>query len=162
MATLATSLLKTIVLSSKATSIVSNIGTDLIINTISTSTSSICNVLSYLTTNTTSGATNIINTIKTIDLEFTVNILNQLVKEQEGKHLNESIKKALIGVSEILDLINNELLVIKEAIKYHNMKYFNEWRNFAWSGDADIIIKYNMILHNRYKMLFRLLKIYPQ
>ena len=160
MNTLATGLLQTVILSSKATSVVSNIGTDLIIGTITTTTSSIGNMIKYLAISTQPGVSDLLDLISSLDFEFTMSIIEQLVREQEGKQINESVKKALIGVSEILDLIHSELSSVKKAIEYHNTKYFNGWRSFSWEGNIETIKKHNFILSHRYKMLFDLLKIY--
>jgi len=153
------SLIETVVIGAKATTLVSAIGTDVLIGTVTTTTTSIINMIGYLTTNTQPGINDILNTIKKIDLEFTVNIIEQLVKEQEGKMLCDSIKKALLGVNEVLGWIHKELDSIKQAIEYHHTKYFNNWRIFVWNGNISIIQTYNDILKNRYSILFELLKI---
>lgn len=160
MATLASGLIQTVVLSSKTASIVSNIGTDLIIGTITTTTSSIGSMIKYLAISTSPGASDILNIVSSADLEFTISIIEQLVKEQDSKQLNESVKKALIGVSEILDSIHGELTSVKKAIEYHNTKYLNSWRGFSWEGNIETLKKHNIILTHRYRMLFDLLKIY--
>lgn len=160
MATLATGLMQTVVLSSKATSIISSIGTDLIIGTITSTTSSIVGVIRYLTVSTQPGVSDIMDIISSTDLEFTLSVLEQLVKEQEGKKINESVKKALLGVNEILDSINNELSSVKKAIQYHNSKYLSGWRSVSWEGNVNTLRRHNIILTHRYKILFDLLKIY--
>jgi hypothetical protein len=162
MTTLALGLLETIVVSSKATSVVSSIGTNLIITTITNTTSSITNMISYLTTSSQPGLKEILNVITDCDLEFTINIIRQLVEEQKDTRLNESIKKALIGVSNILDSIYEELNSVKKAIELHNSKYFNNWRSFEWSGNIENIKRHNIILTHRYTLLFELLKIYSK
>jgi hypothetical protein len=160
METLATGLLSTVVFGGKASSVVSAIGTDLVINTISTTTTSIGCMIKYLTTSNQPGIDEIINTLNNTDLDFTIIIIDHLVKEQSGKNLNESVKMALIGVNEILELIHKELDTIKKAIEYHKTKYFNTWRGFSWSGNLNLIKQHNDILKNRYQMLLELLKIY--
>lgn len=160
MATLAIGLLETVVLSSKATSVVSSVGTNLIIGTITTTTSSIGNTIRYLTTSSQPGINEILDSLKSSDLEFTVNIIEQLVKELNDIHFSESIKKALIGVNQILDLIHMELDSVKKAIELHNNKYFNTLRSFYWNGSIENIRKHNIILKHRYTILFELLKIH--
>ncbi len=160
MATLATGLITTIVLSSRASSIVNAVGTNLIIGTITSTTSSIGSVIKYMTHSTNTCISDIMNVLTSIDLEFTVNIIEELVKEQEDRQLHESIRKALVGLSEILELIHQELYSIKKSIDLHNIKYLNGWRSFCWDGNIDTIIKHNLILKHRYSILFELLKIY--
>lgn len=160
MATLATGLLHTVVLSSKVTSIISTVGIDLIIGTITTTTSSIINVIKYIATSIDFGVSGLISEILLLDLEFTLGIIDELVKEQQHKQLTESVKRALLGVSEILESINNELSIIKKEIDYHNTKYFNTWRKLSCQSNIETITKYNALLTHRCKMLFDLLKIY--
>lgn len=160
MATLATGLVTAIVLSSRANTIVNAVGTNLIIGTITTTTSSICNMIKYVTLSNHSGINEIVDIVVSIDLEFTVNIIEELVKEQQDKEVHESVRKALYGLSEILDLIHSELDSIKKAIELHNDKYFNSWRGFSWNGSIETIKKHNLILKHRYSILFELLKIY--
>lgn len=158
--TLGTGLISAVVLGSSATSVVSGVGTSLIINTITTTTSSIGSVIKYLVTSGQPGIGDLTNILIGIDLEFTISIIHQLVKEQENKQLNESVKHALVGVSEILEKINKELDSIKKAVEYHNSKYMSIWRSFSWDGNIIILKSHNEILKHRYNLLFELLKIY--
>ena len=154
-----------LVLGTKASSFVGTLGTDIVIRTLTTTTSSIGSVISYLSTNTKPGASDITDTLTSLDLEFTVNIIESVVKEYEDKELSSAIKKIILGVNEVLESIHMELNAIKEAIEYHNSKYFKGWRSFSWnsnSGNMDNIKKHNDVLRNRYKMLLGLLKIYNQ
>lgn len=157
---MATSLIGGLVLGTKASAVVTTLGTDIAIKTLTTTTSSIGTVISYLTTNTKPGASEITNTLSTLDLEFTITIINCVITEYTEKELTPSVQKAILGVNEILECINKELNVIKEAIEYHNSKYLKNWRSFSWSGNTETIKKYNDILKNRYQMLLELLKIH--
>ena len=159
MATLASGLIGTMILSSRATSVVATLGTDLIITTITATTSSIGSMIGYLTTNKNPGIFDVNNILISTDLDFTIGIIEQIVREQEGKPLNESIKKALIGVNNILEAIHYELDSIKKAIENHKTKYFSSWRSFSWNGTIDSLKKHSDILKHRYSILFELLKI---
>lgn len=160
MGTLATGLLGSVILSGKASAVVSTIGTDLIIQTVTTTTSSIGSLIKYLTTSNQTCIQDILIILRKIDLEFTISIINELVKEQNGKQLNQSVKKALVGVHEILDRIDQELTSIKKAIEYHNTKYFAGWRGFSWNGNIDLIKEHDNTLKHRYMILVDLLEIY--
>ena len=155
-------LLTGLVMGTKASAFVSTVGTDVVIRTLTTTTSSIGSVISYLATNNRPGATDITNTLLELDLEFTVNVIDSVVKEYEDKELTTAIKKVILGVNEVLEGIHCELNAIKKAIEYHNSKYFNGWRSFSWNGNMDNIKKHNQVLKNRYQMLLDLLKIYNQ
>jgi hypothetical protein len=162
MATLALGLVETVILSSKATNIVGSVGTNIIVGTITTTTSSIGRILSYLTTSSKPGLKDIVSLLGTIDLEFTIGIIDQVVREQNDKPLHESIKKALLGVNEILNKIHKELETIQIAIDNHQQKYFSSWRSFEWDGNIENLKCHNDILKNRYDMLVNLLKIYSK
>lgn len=151
-----------LVLGTKASTMVSTLGTDIVIKTLTTTTSSIGSVISYLTTNTKPGANDITNTLAELDLEFTVNVIESVINDYKEKELSDSLKKIILGVNEILELIHKELNAIKDAIEYHNSKYLNGWRSFSWNGNMDNIKKQNQVLKNRYQMLLDLLKIYNQ
>ena len=152
-------IIETALIGSKVAILASTVGTDILIKTVTNTTSSIVSMTGYLMTSSQPGINEIVSTLKKIDLEFTVGIIEELVKEQEGKELEESVKKAMIGVNETLGLINQELDSMKQAIEYHNTKYFNGWRSFSWTGNVNNIKDHNEILKNRYMILFELLKI---
>lgn len=158
MATLALGILGT-----KVTSLAMTIGADLLISSISTTTSSIGSAIKYLSKSSQKEISEILELIKEIDLEFTINVVEHLIKEQNIAEVTDdknSVKKALIGVSEILDVIHIEFVSIMEAVDNHNKLYFNKWRKFSWNGDVETVKKHNNILLKRCKMLFELLKIY--
>ena len=155
-------LLGAAIIGTSAPRIITTVGTDIAIRTLTTTTSSIGSLISYLTTNTKSGASDINSTLVSLDLEFTISIIENVVKEYDEKELNEPLKKALLGVHEILELIHKELNLIKEAIEYHNSKYFKNWRSFSWSGNTEAIKQHNNTLKSRYSMLLELLKIYSK
>jgi hypothetical protein len=155
-------LLTGIVMGTKASAFVSTVGTDVVIRTLTTTTSSIGSVISYLTTNNRPCANDITNTLTELDLEFTVNVIDSVVNEYEDKELSSAIKKVILGVNDILESIHKELNAIKDAIEYHNSKYFKGWRSFSWTGNMGNIKKHNQVLKSRYQMLLDLLKIYNQ
>jgi len=156
-------LVDTLILGGKTTQIASNIGTNLIISTITTTTTAIINVLDYLTTSTyykTNGISELITNIQEMDLEFTIVVIEQVIREQNDKQLPESIKRALLGLNDILTQIHIELNTIKESIENHTKKYFNNWRYFQCNITTITIRKHYEILKSRHTILFDLLKIY--
>lgn len=160
MATLASGLVATLTLSPRATTIVNVLSTNLIVNTIATSVSSIYQIINYLVQTKSANTNDILNVITEIDLEFTINIIEELINEHQNEELHESIKKTLCAINEILEQIHEILNSVRHAIDVHNSKYLNGWRKFYWDGDIETIKKYNSILKHRYSILFELLKIY--
>ena len=109
-----------LVLGTKASTMVSTLGTDIVIKTLTTTTSSIGSVISYLTTNTKPGANDITNTLAELDLEFTVNVIESVINDYKEKELSDSLKKIILGVNEILELIHKELNAFAQ-------EKFNNW-----------------------------------
>lgn len=153
-------LVDTLVLGGKTTAVISSIGTNLIIKTITGTTSAIGNVLDYLTTSREPAIKSIISQLQDIDLEFTISIIEEVIKEQNNKELSDSVKKVLIGLNEILSIIHKELDSIKDTIENHSKKYFSSWRKFNCSVNIETIKKHNTILKSRYNIMIDLLKIY--
>lgn len=120
---------------------------------------SISNTLSFLNSNSTIYIEDIMDIVRKNDLEHTITILKALVDQERKKKHNPVVMKALGGVSEILKKIDNDLLSLEKAIKYHTKKYFSRWRAFYWDGDAENLITNSNILYRRYTLLFELIKI---
>lgn len=157
--------MNTIISGIQTISIINRVGINVIVMTITATTSSIGSLLSHINVISNSGRGPNIelvkNAVNSIDLEFTIEILEELVKEQNYRDdVQVSIKKALDGVNDILVEIDTELKVVKEAIEYHNTKYFNSWRSFDSKYSIETIKKNNNILLKRYEILINLLKIY--
>jgi hypothetical protein len=137
------------------------IGTDFVLKTATSTTGSIGSVFSYLTAYDQPRIQQVIDDLAEIDLEHTVRVIGELIKEYDDNqtNLSEPIKKALLGVNQILEKIDNELSIIREAIEYHETKYFNSWRSFNCKCNVETIKQHKNILDMRYNILINLLKI---
>ncbi len=156
--------MEALLLGAKGISVINQIGFDIVVGTLTTTTTSVVNGVKYLASYDQPGAKDVANTLAEIDLEFIVSVIDELVKEQSdsivnGSHVG-SVTKALEGVNGILQSIDKELIVIKKALENHKTKYFNSWRTFDCSCNIETIKKHKVILDNRYKILTDLLKIY--
>lgn len=154
-----TSLALTLFAGSRVITTAGLMGTDLIIAGITKSTTSIISGIQYLTSTNQQYVNEILNDIKNTDLVFTVEIIEQFVKEQENKDVSASVKKALIGMNDILEEINAELKKIKEMVETHDRKMFSGWRSFDCDKNIDQIKKLSEVLNHRYNILIDLLKI---
>ncbi len=139
--------------------IMSRVGTDFAVRTLTTTTSSICGLLSSLTSYENVGIDDIKNELSKIDLENKVMVIEELIREYEKKEVRPSIKRAILGVNEILSKIHDELTTIKEAVEAHQKKYFNSWRSFDCKYNIRTLQKHKAILDERYDLLIDLLKI---
>jgi hypothetical protein len=99
------------------------------------------------------------NMLEEIDLEFRIEVLDKLVKEQT-ENVPISVKRALLGVNDILVKIEMELKTVKKSIENHNKKWFKSWRRFNCSCNANTLKKHNKLLMKRSQILTDLLIIY--
>jgi hypothetical protein len=140
--------------------ITSNIGTNIIMSTIKATTSSISNIIGYITNDSSKDMTHITKFLREIDLQFTIVTMQSFIIEQNTENIPMSVSNALEGVNDILKLINDDLQSIKNEYENHRNKYFSSYRNFTWSGNMNEVKCHNDILKHRYDILFELLKVY--
>ena len=151
---------------------VNKLSLDLIIAAISTTTKSITGAISYIY-NLDSSMTSVSfikQSLINLDLDFLVGVIARLTLEQEHNtqehntqnNMQDSIKHALDGVNNILTDINKELIILKDAITYHNSKYFVSWRSLDCSSSINLLTSYKNILNSRYNILCNLLQIYKK
>jgi len=139
----------------------SRIGTDVLIRTMSTTTSALYELVKFIINTDHPGLKNIQDTLESIDLEHYINVIDKLVTEHDHtSDMKDSVKEALLGVTKILQKIHDELIVIKKAYEKHKNKYFYRWRSFQCKYNIEIIVKHKHILDSRYDMLIKLLIIY--
>lgn len=165
MANLAVGLAGSILMGSRAVSILSGVGTNLLVSTITTTTSSVCGIVRSISSSNQPGLEYVKAELEKIDLEHNVTVIQELIDEQKvakDEEVKNSVKQALIGVNQILEKIHKELKTIQEAMNHHQTKYFNGWRSFNCKCSIKNIIKHKELLDTRYKMLVDLLKIYNQ
>ena len=98
--------------------IMSRVGTDFAVRTLTTTTSSICSLLSHLTSYDTVGIDDIKNELFKIDLENKVMVIEELIREYEKKEVRPSIKRAILGVNEILSKIQKFYKCVKCSGSY--------------------------------------------
>lgn len=152
---MALALASTLIHSGKTLSVISSFGHEVVMASITQSATSIKNVLSYVSSN---NISQIDEELRKLDLEFTINVIHRLVIEQNNNLQYDSIKVALKGVNDILEIINDELLCMKQRHDAHVRKYFNSWRYFYY--DLTTIKTQQKLLLTRYDILIKLLQIY--
>ncbi len=153
-------LIETVIFGAKTMSVLNKLGMDVIVGAITKTTTSIGFMIGHIMAIDQPGVIEIQKTLKEIDLEFSIEVLEELVNEHKDSYAPNSVKKSLDGVNQILINIENELKTIKEAIEYHEQKYFSSWRTFDCSCNVSTIRKNKELLDKRYKVLTDLLKIY--
>lgn len=160
---LITGITGTIMIGGQVMSLLSTVGTSLIIGTVTRTTSTIVSTIAHLTSYDQPSVQEVVAKLQAVDLEFTVAVIEELVREQErdGTEAKSSVKKALLGVLEMLEKIESELKIIEGAVKEHDSKYFKNWRSFDCNCNIKTIEAHTKILNQRYEKLRDLLLIYP-
>ena len=139
----------------------SKIGSEILVATISSTASSLYNLIKFISNTNHPSLKNIQETLELLDLEYYINVINKLVNEYD--HLSNqigSIKESLFGVTKILQKIHSELNIVKEAYDKHKNKYFYKWRTFQCKYNIETIKKHKLVLDSRFDMLVKLLIIY--
>ena len=152
-------LINTVFFGVRTISIINRVGMDVVIKTVTCTTNSIGSILGHIMTMDQPSVAEVKHELEKIDLEFTIEVLEELINEQKGRTDCDSIKKAIDGVNQILINMENELKTIKEAIIKHNNKFLSYYRTFYCKKNIDTIKKYNTLLKKRYGILIDLLKI---
>jgi len=152
-------LIESVIFSAKTLSFINTVGIDVIGKTISATTTSIASIITHFASVDQAGINEFKKVLEEIDLEFKIGVLEELVKEQKGD-APISVKKALMGVNDILVKIEVELKTIKKAFEGHQQKYFRGWRTFDCSCNIDTIKRHSELLESRSDELKDLLKIY--
>lgn len=132
---------------------------NLLMSTITNTIISVSFLLQYFKKNKTSNLDNIFNKITELDLNFTLKIIEKVIKEQNIEEINDSMKIALSGINEMLLTLNKDLTTIKEAVDYHNTKYFSSWRTISCDITIETIKLHGNLLKSRYKMFRDLVKL---
>ena len=150
--------MNTILLGTRALNLVSGISTELLIQTVKTTSNGIIGTIKYISSYNNIDITLLKKDLENIDLENKIIIINQFIEEIENtKNIKESIKSSIKSVHDILDKINIELESIKEDIEYHQTKYFNSWRTLCCDNKIENLKTHDSILNNRFDLLVKLL-----
>jgi hypothetical protein len=150
--------MNTLLLGTKAIGLISGLSTELLIQTIKTTSNGIIGTIKYISTHNSIDLTLLQQDIENIDLENKIIIINEFMEEIENrKHVKQSIKSSIKSVHDILEKINKELETIKEDVEYHQTKYFNSWRSLCCDDTIRNIKSHNEILDKRFDLLMKLL-----
>jgi len=161
MASLTLGLIEALIFGAKNVSIMSTLGKDIVLKTLSLTSSSVIGGISWITSSDNPSFDKVKNQFEKMDLLHSVQVIENLILEQAYvDNLNTSVKKAIIGVNEILIKIDEELRIIQKEMEYHQTKYFKTWRSFNCSLNIKTIQKHHEILIKRYKLLMELLNLY--
>jgi hypothetical protein len=152
--------MNSIVLGAKAISLVSGLGTEILIETVKKTSTGIINTIQYISSHNTIDLTQLNNDLNTIDLENKISIINIFIEEIETKKdIKESIKSSILSLHNILEKIKLEMEDIKKEVDHHVTKYLYTWRSFDCSDKIINLKHHNEILDKRFDLLIKLLSI---
>lgn len=102
---------------------------------------------------------NVINTIKELDIEASVRVLEKLVKELRVKNKTKTLDESLNLLKKCIVEIENELAAIHEKLVYNaQVWYFQTFRSYKFSSHTSKLRLLKMQLDNRTQMFFKILK----
>ena len=150
--------MNSLILGTKALTMVSGLSTELLIQTIKTTSTGIIDTIKFISSYNNIDLSLLQKDLENIDLENKISIINKFIEEiEERKNIKESIKISIQSVHVILEKINKELESIKEDIEYHHTKYFNSWRSIYCDDKIINIKSHNELLEKRFDLLMKLL-----
>jgi hypothetical protein len=110
------------------------------------------NIYSYTT------YADIINSLKKLDIEASVRILEKLVKELNVKNQTKTVEECFNLLKKCISDIENELGDIHEKLSYNrSIRYFTYFRSFKFTDSIIRLEELKNQLDNRTKMLFLIL-----
>ena len=153
-------MLSSFVLGGKIVSIVGLVGTDVVVKTLTATSSSIINLITHLSTTEYPNSDSIRNVLYETDIELKMKVINSLVNDlKKKKNLAEPINIALGSLAETTEKLHKELDIIKKNVEIHKSKYFKNWRNLNCDENLHNIKKLNNILDKRLDLLTKILSI---
>lgn len=142
-------------------SLLSTVGKNVLVKTLTTSTSSIISAIETITLLKHQYLIEIINKLDELDIKHKIELIELFVEEQNEEEIKKlSIKKALEDLNDILKKIDEEFNTIIKAIENHREKYLRNWRSFNCKYNIKTIEKDFKILNSRYEDLKDLIKVY--
>ena len=132
------------------------------INSITTLSSNIFTLVSYLRLTNNVHHTDINKVLAKTDIEKTINSLKIIFSEiPEYYHSNISVVDALKNVQEIIGSIEDELKEIQKKTQYNSSLYFlSSWRSYDCRENLDSIDLKATILDKRRDNLFKILEVF--
>ena len=155
--------MQSLLLTGKTLNVIHSIGSDVILQTVKTTSSVIIHTVKHITSIESDSILDIKYKLNNIDIENKINVINSFIVELNTESIKlskESIKLSIIAINNILLDIKNELHSLKNEIDYHLSKYFNTWRYINCDDKINIIIQHNNILDKRFDLLIKLLSVY--
>ena len=97
--------------------------------------------------------------LEKLDIENTVQNVEQLFNECEIKKESHAIKESLCRIKQIILLIKNELKKIEKIVINHRTKYFHKLRKPNYKLNLQRLEVYNNTLNKRFNHFLEVLKV---
>lgn len=131
------------------------------INTITTASSNIYNIFHSLNSYSCQDDKCLIDTIKTLDIELTIQIIdNMLLEINCEKYDSTTMQSIIVALKFIIKDIEEELVHFSNNLAYNNSLWVGKyWRSYDCSEHIKKITCYNNVLQNRFKLFTDLIKL---
>jgi len=138
--------------------IISMVGGDILLNTITYSASNIYSILTKLTR--LREKNDITEYLMQSDLEKTLIVIDTLIKSMVNKKLSSPIRVAIQNLTDILAITEKELNDIHEKLEYNESLYvLRSWRSYDCTLNLDRIKQYAQLLDKRLDLVIKLFSI---
>ncbi len=98
------------------------------------------------------------NTIEKIDLNTKLNVIENFMNIIPKDYENiKCVSTSLNSLHEIVVKLHDELGKINNIMEEHNLKYFSYWRTPVYQIELDNVVKYKLILDDRFETLLKLI-----
>lgn len=97
--------------------------------------------------------------LEKLDIENTINNIQQLLHETKIKKESNSLKNSLNGICQMILLIKNELKKIENIVLEHHKKIFHKIRQPNYKFNLQRLELYNNLLKKRFDHFLNILKI---
>lgn len=95
--------------------------------------------------------------LEELDINSKLDIINSFVKEIEPETHNDTIKKSLKYLHEILEKINLEIETIRKEIEEHKQKFFYYFRTPNYKNTLQKLKLHIKIFDDRFNLLIKLI-----
>lgn len=148
--------METLILGGKTLSLVttiSNIGTDVIVGSLKLATTGIITGIGKIVKSSNPYSTEIISLLSDMDIVNRLAIINDIINEHVSDDAPESLKKAIMSTTSVLNEIHNQVNVIQQKLEEHNNMWFKSMRSLNCTVDIETIKKNMLLFQSRYELL---------
>lgn len=96
------------------------------------------------------------NTIEEQDVDSKIKVIHEFIDSIPSEK-KKKYKIAIQNIESCLDLIEQEIEIIKKGIEEHEEKYFKYFRYCEYKRNVDNLVKFVKILNSRFDLLIKVM-----